>query len=41
MNWVINPKAMVVYDFFGVYNSENNEWKDGCITQIFKDAKKD
>ena len=26
-------------EFFGVYNSENNEWTDGCITKLFKRAR--
>jgi len=36
MSWTVNPKAMTSADFFGVYNNENNEWKDGCITSILK-----
>ena len=28
-------------DFFGVYSNENSDWKDGCVTQIFKTAKAD
>jgi dynein heavy chain len=30
------------YDkFFGVYNSENNDFKDGCVTKLFRDANAD
>jgi dynein heavy chain len=35
---VINPKSMDHEKFFGVYNSESNEWTDGCITKMFRTA---
>jgi dynein heavy chain len=41
MSWVINPKAMELDDFFGVYKSENNDWTDGCITNVFRQANAD
>jgi dynein heavy chain len=41
MAWIINPKAMEFDDFFGIYRSENNDYEDGCITNIFRQAKDD
>jgi hypothetical protein len=35
---VINPKSMDHEKFFGIYNTENNEWTDGCITKMFRTA---
>lgn len=38
---IINPKAMEPEKFFGVYNSENSEWTDGCLTKLFREMRGD
>ena len=37
----INPASMVYDKFFGVYNHENNDFKDGCLTRLFREANAD
>jgi hypothetical protein len=41
ISWTINPKSMTHDKFFGVYNVENNMFKDGCLTQLFRNGNAD
>jgi hypothetical protein len=37
----INPKSLDLQAFHGIYNKENNDWQDGCLTNMFRNAVND